>query len=83
MTPEEFKGKLSIDSNNVAAKVQMHVHSHTCTKYQRKDMKARLQTQLRENEQRSLAANICDGSGSGTVRHETYGPLRGCQGVNG
>jgi hypothetical protein len=25
---------------------------------------------------------ICDGSGSGTVRHETYGPLRGCQGVN-
>ena len=25
----------------------------------------------------------CDGSGSGTIRHETYGPLRGCQGVNG
>jgi hypothetical protein len=26
---------------------------------------------------------LCDGSGLGTIRHETYGPLRGCQGVNG
>jgi hypothetical protein len=38
MTPEEFKNALNIDSNNVTAKVQMHVHSHTCTKYQRKDI---------------------------------------------
>jgi hypothetical protein len=49
MTPEEFKDALAIDSNNVAAKVQMHVHSHTCTKYQRKDMKARLEAELGQN----------------------------------
>ncbi|KAH8799116.1 hypothetical protein F5884DRAFT_758603 [Xylogone sp. PMI_703] len=54
MTPEAFKNALDIDSNNVAAKVQMHVHSHTCTKYQRKDMKARLETQQKENEQSKL-----------------------------
>ena len=57
MTPKEFKDKLNIDSNNVAAKVQMHVHSHICTKYQRKDIKARLETQQRENKQR-LTGNI-------------------------
>ena len=45
MTPEEFEDALAIHSNNVAAKVQMHVHSHTCTKYQRKEMKGRLETQ--------------------------------------
>lgn len=58
MTPEEFRDALSIDSNNVAAKVQMHVHSHTCTKYQRKDMKARLETQRRDNEEGTLIGNI-------------------------
>lgn len=58
MTPEEFKDALSIDSNNVAAKVQMHVHSNTCTKYQRKDMKARLGTQQRDNELPGLAATM-------------------------
>jgi hypothetical protein len=42
MTPEEFEDALTIDSNNVATKVQMHIHSHTCTKYQRKEMKGRL-----------------------------------------
>jgi hypothetical protein len=50
MTPEEFTNALHIDSNNVAAKVQIHVHPHTCTKYQRKkDMKARLGTGLASN----------------------------------
>jgi hypothetical protein len=49
MSPKEFEDALNVDSNNVAAKVQMHVHSHTCTKYQRKDMKAHLETQQREN----------------------------------
>jgi hypothetical protein len=49
MTPEEFKDALNVDSNNVAAKVQMHVHSHISTKYQRKDMKARLETGLAGN----------------------------------
>ena len=49
MTPEDFKNALNIDSNNVAAKVQIHVHSHTCTKYQRKDMKARLETRVASN----------------------------------
>jgi hypothetical protein len=49
MTPEEFEDALAIDSNNVAAKVQMHVHSHTCTKYQRKDMKAHLEAELGQN----------------------------------
>ncbi len=44
MTPEEFADALTIDSNNVAAKVQMHVHSYTCTKYQRKGMKSRFET---------------------------------------
>ncbi|KAH6668512.1 hypothetical protein B0J14DRAFT_488349, partial [Halenospora varia] len=44
MTPEEFKDALSIDSNSVAAKVQMHTHSHTCTKYQRGSMEARVKT---------------------------------------
>lgn len=58
MTPKEFKDALSIDSNNITAKVQMHVHSYTCTKYQRKDMKARLETRRRDNEEERLAANI-------------------------
>jgi hypothetical protein len=34
MTPAEFHAALDIDSNNVAARVQMHTHSKTCTKYQ-------------------------------------------------
>jgi hypothetical protein len=54
MTPEEFENALAIDSNKVAAKVQMHVHSHTCTKYQRKEMKGRLETQLRQNKPATL-----------------------------
>ncbi|RFU24294.1 Nucleoside-triphosphate phosphatase, partial [Scytalidium lignicola] len=54
MTPEAFKNALNIDFNNVTVKVQMHVHSYTCTKYQRKDMKAHLETQQKENEQYKL-----------------------------
>ena len=34
MTPAEFQDALDIDSNDVAARVQMHTHSKTCTKYQ-------------------------------------------------
>ena len=33
MTPAEFQEALDIDSNNVVARVQMHTHSKTCTKY--------------------------------------------------
>jgi hypothetical protein len=36
MTAAEFQAALDVDSNNVAARVQMHTHSKTCTKYQRK-----------------------------------------------
>jgi S-formylglutathione hydrolase FrmB len=36
MTSAEFQEALDADSNNVAARVQMHTHSKTCTKYQRK-----------------------------------------------
>ena len=36
MTPAEFQEALDIDSNNVAARVQMHTHGKTCTKYQKK-----------------------------------------------
>lgn len=57
MTPDEFKDALNIDSNNVAAKVQMHVHSHTCTKYQRKDMKTCLETQYSKHQQQ-LATDV-------------------------
>ncbi len=35
MTPTEFQSALDKDSNDVAARVQMHKHSATCTKYQR------------------------------------------------
>jgi len=42
MTEEEFIEALNVDSNNVTAKVQMHVHSGTCTKYQRKYTKSLL-----------------------------------------
>ena len=42
MTPAEFQEALDIDSNNVAARVQMHIHSKTCTKYQKKDLRSRV-----------------------------------------
>jgi hypothetical protein len=41
MTPAEFQKALDIDSNNVAARVQMHAHSKTCTKYQNKGRRSR------------------------------------------
>ena len=41
MTPAEFQEALDIDSNNVAARVQMHTHSKTCTKYQKKNPRSR------------------------------------------
>lgn len=49
MTPEEFAEALAADSNKVAANVQIHAHSHTCTKYQRKNIKARLETGVSNN----------------------------------
>jgi hypothetical protein len=49
MTPKEFKDALDVDSNDVAARVKMNVHFHTCTKYQRKNMKACLETGLANN----------------------------------
>lgn len=41
MTPTEFQDALDIDSNSVAARVQMHTHSKTCTKYQKKHSRSR------------------------------------------
>jgi hypothetical protein len=41
MTPAEFQDALDIDSNNVVARVQMHIHSKTCTKYQKKIARSR------------------------------------------
>ena len=41
MTPAEFQEALNIDSNNVAARVQMHTHTQTCTKYQKKFPRSR------------------------------------------
>jgi hypothetical protein len=41
MTAAEFQEALDIDSNNVAARVQMHTHSKTCTKYQKKCLRSR------------------------------------------
>ena len=41
MTPTEFQEALDIDSNYVAARVQMHTHSKTCTKYQNKGLRSR------------------------------------------
>jgi hypothetical protein len=41
MAPAEFQEALDIDSNNVAARVQMHTHSKTCTKYQNKGARPR------------------------------------------
>ena len=41
MTLAEFQEALDIDSNNVAARVQMHTHSKTCTKYQKKHPRSR------------------------------------------
>jgi hypothetical protein len=35
MRPTEFQSALNKDSNDVAARVQMHKHSATCTKYKR------------------------------------------------
>ncbi|KAH7378662.1 hypothetical protein BKA64DRAFT_714432 [Cadophora sp. MPI-SDFR-AT-0126] len=36
ITAAEFQEALDFDSSNVAARVQMHIHSKTCTKYQKK-----------------------------------------------
>ena len=44
MTAAEFQEALDIDSNNVAARVQMHTHSKTCTKYQNKHPRLRVKT---------------------------------------
>ena len=41
MTLAEFQEALDIDSNNVAARVQMYIHSKTCTKYQKKHTRSR------------------------------------------
>jgi hypothetical protein len=46
MTPAEFQEALDIDSNNVAARVQMHTHSKTCTKYQKKLSRSRPKAKL-------------------------------------
>jgi hypothetical protein len=40
MSLAEFQEALDTDSNNVAARVQMHTHTNTCTKYQRKGMRS-------------------------------------------
>jgi hypothetical protein len=44
MSFKEFKDAFNVDFNNVAAKVQIYVHSYTYTKYQRKNIKAYLKT---------------------------------------
>jgi hypothetical protein len=36
MTLAEFQRSLDVDSNNVAARVQLHTHTGTCTKYQKR-----------------------------------------------
>jgi hypothetical protein len=41
ITLAEFKEALGIDSNNVAAWVQMHIHSKTYTKYQKRCLQLR------------------------------------------
>jgi hypothetical protein len=41
MTSTEFQEALDFDSNNVAARVQMHIHNKTCTKYQQKSLRSR------------------------------------------
>jgi hypothetical protein len=41
MTAAGFREALDIDSNNVVARVQMHTHSKTCTKYQKKVPRSR------------------------------------------
>ncbi|CZR60793.1 uncharacterized protein PAC_10689 [Phialocephala subalpina] len=41
MTLAEFSQALHADSNSVAARVQMHTHTNTCTKYQKKGMRSR------------------------------------------
>jgi hypothetical protein len=48
MTPTEFEEALDMDSNNVAARVQMHTHSKTCTKYQNKhpSLRAKMRSAL-------------------------------------
>lgn len=35
MTPAKFQEALDVDSNSVAARIQMHTYSKTCTKYQK------------------------------------------------
>jgi len=42
MSLAQFQEALDTDSNNVAARVQMHTHTNTCTKYQRKGIRSRL-----------------------------------------
>ena len=42
MTLAEFQEALNIDSNNVAARVQIHIHGKTCTKYQKKNTRSRV-----------------------------------------
>jgi hypothetical protein len=41
MSTTQFQGALDTDSNNVAARVQMHTHTNTCTKYQKKSIRSR------------------------------------------
>ena len=42
MTAAEFREALDVDSNSVAARVQMYTYSKTCTKYQRKYPRSRI-----------------------------------------
>ena len=41
MTLAEFEEALDIDSNNIAARVQIYTHSKTCTKYQKRYSQSR------------------------------------------
>jgi hypothetical protein len=46
ITVAKFSKALDADSNNVAARVQMHTHTNTCTKYQRKGARPRSNTTI-------------------------------------
>ncbi|KAL5350944.1 hypothetical protein ACLOAV_004517 [Pseudogymnoascus australis] len=75
LTPTEFQEALYIDSNNVAARVQMHIHGKTCTKYQKKHAQSPALAVLQVSAPKTACSGIY-GYGRGLYPDGEKSPIR-------
>lgn len=72
MTSAEFQEALEIDSNNVAARVQMHTHSQICTKYQKRVPRLRRRPHYASAAQSKEATTDATGSSQHSASSEQH-----------